>query len=103
GLTLPAALFELMGSPVSLGSIDVFHLMNDRAMRARGLSGNHCLFVVELAGRLDPTNLGLRLNRAVAALPELRFRLDDSLLRGLRPRWVVDSQRPVPAPEFHEA
>lgn len=82
-----------MTSPVLLGGIDVFHLMNDRAMRSRGLAGNHCLFVVELDGRLDPARLAARLDRAVQAVPELRFRLDTSLLGGVRPRWVIDPGR----------
>ncbi|WP_437671346.1 hypothetical protein [Sorangium sp. So ce131] len=92
-----------MTSPVLLGGIDFFHLMNDRAMRSRGQAGNHCLHVLELDGRLDMARLAARLERATRALPELRFRLDDSLLgRAGRPRWVVDHHRRAPVPRLHE-
>lgn len=83
-----------------LGGIDVFHLINDRALRRAGLSGNDCLVVVELAGRLDAARLQRRLERAVLALPELRWRLDDPLLG--RPRWVLDPRRRAPAARIHE-
>jgi len=89
-----------MSAPVLLGGIDVFHLMNDRAMRGRGFSGNDCLFVAELEGRLDPAALERRLDRAARALPELRWRLDEGLLG--RPRWVVDPRRGAPALRVHE-
>ena len=91
-----------MTAPVLLGGIDVFHLMNDRAMRARGLAGNHCLFVVELAGRLDLARLQARLDRAVAAVPELRWRLDAGPLGVGRPRWVVDPVRGAPTASLRE-
>ncbi|KYG11042.1 hypothetical protein BE21_08950 [Sorangium cellulosum] len=92
-----------MTSTVLLGGIDHFHLMNDRAMRARGQAGNHCLFVLELDGRLDLGRLAARLERATRALPELRFRLDNSVLgRVGRPRWVVDHHRRAPEPRLHE-
>ncbi|XXX74044.1 wax ester/triacylglycerol synthase domain-containing protein [Sorangium sp. So ce134] len=92
-----------MTSTVLLGGIDHFHLMNDRAMRSRGQAGNHCLFVLELDGRLDLGRLAARLERATRALPELRFRLDDSVLgRAGRPRWVVDHHRRAPEPRLHE-
>lgn len=58
-----------------LGGVDAFHLVNDRVMRARGLAGNHCLFVVAVGGRLDVQRVIRRLERAVALLPELRRRL----------------------------
>jgi hypothetical protein len=85
-----------MTAPILLGGIDVFHLMNDRALRSRGLAGNHCLFVIELDGRLDPGRLPARLDRAVRAVPELRFRLDSGPLALGRPRWVVDPRRAAP-------
>ncbi|WP_437740491.1 wax ester/triacylglycerol synthase domain-containing protein [Sorangium sp. So ce302] len=92
-----------MTSPVLLGGIDFFHLMNDRAMRSRGQAGNHCLFVIELDGRLDLARLAVRLERATRALPELRFRLDNSVLgRAGRPRWVVDHHRRAPGLRLHE-
>lgn len=58
-----------------LGGVDAFHLVNDRVLLARGLPGNHCLFVVWLDGRADVRRLDRRLERAVALLPELRRRL----------------------------
>ncbi|XXT16565.1 hypothetical protein WME94_40675 [Sorangium sp. So ce429] len=92
-----------MTSPVLLGGIDFFHLMNDRAMRSRGQAGNHCLYVLELDGRLDMARLAARLERATQVLPELRFRLDNSVLgRAGRPRWVVDHHRRAPEPRLHE-
>ncbi len=92
-----------MTSTVLLGGIDHFHLMNDRAMRSRGQAGNQCLFVLELDGRLDLGRLAARLDRATRALPELRFRLDNSVLgRVGRPRWVVDHHRRAPEPRLHE-
>jgi hypothetical protein len=91
-----------MTAPVLLGGIDVFHLMNDRAMRSRGLPGNHCLFVVELDGRLDPGRLVVRLERAVRAMPELRYRLDAGPLGLGRPRWVVDPRRAAPLAAVRE-
>ena len=91
-----------MTAPVLLGGIDVFHLMNDRAMRSRGQAGNHCLFVVELEGRLDLGRLAARIDRAVRALPELRWRIDQGPLGVARPRWVVDPRRGAPAPSLRE-
>lgn len=92
-----------MTSTVLLGGIDFFHLMNDRAMRSRGQAGNHCLFVLELDGRLDMARLAARLERATRDVPELRFRLDDSVLgRVGRPRWVVDHHRRAPAARLIE-
>lgn len=58
-----------------LGGIDVFHWMNDRGMRARGLPGNHCIFVAELEGRLDPGALEARVARAIDLVPELALRV----------------------------
>src|SRR5262245_47732473 len=84
-----------MNGPVLLGGIDVFHLMHDRDMRARGLAGNHCAFVVELGGRLDPARLSSRLARAVELVPELGFRL--AVRPAELPRWVVDPGRPLPS------
>jgi hypothetical protein len=72
--------------------------MNDRLMRARGLAGNHCLFVLELDGRVDIPRLDVRLERAVSAVPELRFRLDQGLLQ--RPSWVIDHGSPAPSVEI---
>ncbi|AKT38388.1 uncharacterized protein CMC5_025340 [Chondromyces crocatus] len=89
-----------MNTPVLLGGIDVFHLMNDRAMRGRGLSGNDCLFVVELGGRLDPDQLQRRLDRAVEVVPELRWRLDVPLFA--RPRWAYEPQRAAPRVRVHD-
>ncbi len=86
---------------VLLGGIDVFHLMNDREMRARGLAGNHCAFVLELDGRLDPARLDVRLARAVALVPELRFRLAGGF--PFRARWVVDEGAGAPRVVVREA
>ena len=58
-----------------LGGIDVFHWMNDRGMRSRGLPGNHCLLVAELEGRLDPGALEARIARAFDLVPELSLRV----------------------------
>ncbi len=69
-----------------LGAIDIFHLVNDREMRRRGLAGNHCAIVVEVEGRLDIARLGARLDRARALLPELRFRLRGGFPSS--PKWV---------------
>ncbi|MCK6592983.1 MAG: hypothetical protein L6Q76_35970, partial [Polyangiaceae bacterium] len=80
-----------------LGGVGIFHLVNDRAMRARGLAGNHCVFVLELAGKLDPARLDVRLARAVSDLPELRFRLKSGFPPLLNPpSWVIDAGRPPP-------
>lgn len=75
-----------MSGPVPLGGIDVFHLMEDREMRSRGLAGNLCVYHLELDGRLDPGGLGRRVRRAVELVPELGWRL----ARGLAPppRWT---------------
>lgn len=87
-----------MPKAAKLGGVGIFHLMNDRAMRERGLAGNHCVFVLELAGRLDPARLDVRLARAVSDLPELRFRLKSGPLRDLLkpPEWTIDAGRPPP-------
>lgn len=74
--------------------------MNDRLMRSRGLAGNHCIFVLELDGRVDVAKLDVRLERAVSAVPELRFRLQHSLLG--RPSWVIDHGRAAPSVEVRE-
>lgn len=74
-----------MSDAVVLGGVDVFHLMNDRAMRARGLAGNHCAYVLMLDGRLDARALERRLARAIAWMPELRYRLEGGFPR--LPRW----------------
>src|SRR5688572_3029980 len=68
--------------------------MNDRAMRARGLAGNHCVLALELDGKLDIARLDVRLARAVSDMPELRFRLKGRFPR--KPRWEVDAGRPPP-------
>jgi hypothetical protein len=71
--------------------------MNDRAMRARGLAGNHCVFVLELDGKLDPARLDVRLARAASDLPELKFRLKTGFPPLLKPpTWVIDAGRPPP-------
>jgi hypothetical protein len=88
-----------MAGPVLLGGIDVFHLANDRAMRSRGLAGNHCAFVIEVEGRLDREALEARLAHAVKAVPELSWRLESPLLG--RPRWAPDPTRPPPAVGLH--
>lgn len=84
-----------------LGGVGVFHLMNDRLMRSRGLAGNHCLLVLELERHIDLPKLDIRLERAVSAVPELRFRLDQRLLG--RPSWVIDHGRPAPSLELRDA
>jgi hypothetical protein len=83
-----------------LGGVGIFHLVNDRAMRARGLAGNHCVFVLELAGKLDPARLDVRLARAVSDLPELRFRLKSGFPPFFSPSWVIDAGRPPPRAEI---
>lgn len=83
-----------MRAPVDLGGLDVFHLMNDRDMRARGLAGNHCVYLVELAGKLDPARLQRRLDRAVRVLDELRSRLEGAF--PFRARWHVDKSARAP-------
>jgi diacylglycerol O-acyltransferase / wax synthase len=88
-------------TPAVLGGIGVFHLMNDRGMRARGLPGNHCLLALELDGRVDIARLDVRLARAVSDMPELRFRLQKRVFGG--PRWVVDGGRPAPRAELIQA
>lgn len=90
-----------MPAAAQLGGIGVFHWMNDRTMRSRGLSGNHCLYVLELDRRLDIASLNARLDRAVRAVPELCFRLDVGL--GRPPRWRIDPRRPAPQVTLHEA
>jgi hypothetical protein len=86
-----------------LGGVGIFHLVNDRAMRARGLAGNHCVFVLELAGKLDPARLDVRLARAVSDLPELRFRLKSGFPPFIAPSWVIDAGRPPPRAEILNA
>jgi len=78
--------------PLPLGGVDAFHLVNDRVMRSRGLAGNHCLFVVELDGRLDVQRLNRRIERAVALAPELSRRL---VRTPAGPAWV---DNPAPPP-----
>ena len=56
-----------MPTSAPLGGIGVFHLMNDRAMRARGLPGNHCVLALELDGKLDIPRLDVRLARHARA------------------------------------
>lgn len=73
--------------------------MNDRALRARGLPGNHCMLVLALGGRLDLHALDLRIERAAELLPELRFRLKYGL-PGTLPRWEIDASRPVRRPNL---
>jgi hypothetical protein len=85
----------------ALGGIGVFHLMNDRGMRARGLPGNHCVLALELDGRIDIARLDVRLARAVSDMPELRFRLKKRF--PMVPRWVVDAGRPAPRAELIQA
>lgn len=77
---------------IPLGGVDAFHLVNDRVMRARGLAGNHCLFVVAVDGRLDVQRLVHRLERAVALLPELRRRL---VATPAGPAWQETAAPPV--------
>ncbi len=77
---------------IPLGGVDAFHLVNDRVMRARGLAGNHCLFVVAVDGRLDVQSLVRRLERAVALLPELRRRL---VATPAGPAWQETAAPPV--------
>jgi iron complex transport system substrate-binding protein len=71
--------------------------MNDRAMRARGLAGNHCLFVVELADRLDLGRLQARLDRVaetVAGHPRPRTLLLEWLDPPFAPgHWVPEMVR----------
>jgi hypothetical protein len=87
------------GGAVLLGGVDVFHLMNDREMCARGLAGNHCLYVAELDGHLEVPALERRLAAAVHAVPELRWQLSTSVPG--RPRWVL-SPSAAPAVTTHE-
>lgn len=89
-----------MPTSAPLGGIGIFHLMNDRAMRARGLPGNHCILVLELEGRLDLNSLDRRIQRAAQALPELRYTLKHDWLR-LQSRWAVDPSRKIPRPALY--
>src|SRR5262249_11282418 len=73
-----------------LGGVDVFHLVRDREMRARGLAGNHCAYVLELEGHVDASAVDRRLARAVELVPELGARLRN----GFPPRWVTGSAAP---------
>src|SRR4051812_34629427 len=75
------------------GGVDAFHLVTDRVMRSRGLAGNHCLFVVALAGRLDLLHLNRRIERAVALAPELGRRL---VATPLGPAWRDGPASPPP-------
>jgi diacylglycerol O-acyltransferase / wax synthase len=84
---------------VALGGVDVFHLMTDRAMRSRGLPGNHCAYVLALGGRLDVDLLARRVERACRDLDELRFRLETPLAGA--PRWRVAAPAGAPAIEVH--
>lgn len=79
---------------IPLGGVDAFHLVTDRVMRGRGLAGNHTVFAVEVAGRLDLKELHRRLARAVEVLPELRRRL---VRTPAGPAWAEGSG---PAPEL---
>ena len=89
-----------MPATARLGGVGVFHLVNDRVMRARGLAGNHSVFALELDGKLDPARLDVRLARAVSDLPELRFRLKTGFPPLLKPpSWVIDAGRPPPRAE----
>ena len=78
-----------------LGGVDVFHLVHDREMRARGLASNHCLFVAELEGRVDERALEARLARAVRVMPELSWGL--ARFPAWPPRWSVRAGRDSPA------
>src|SRR4051812_44128891 len=89
-----------MSESVLLGGVDVFHLVNDRHMRSRGLAGNHCAYVLELDGRLDIGRLQARLENAVRAVPELSWRLAGGF--PFRPRWVARRERSVPPVGFHQ-
>lgn len=83
----------------ALGAVDVFHLLNDREMRGRGLSGNHCAFVAELDGRVDVRRVGRRLAAAMKSCPELRFRLRGGFSLpgvGLGPAWEVSADETPP-------
>jgi hypothetical protein len=82
-----------MSRSVLLGGADVFHLVGDYAMRRDGAPGNHCAFAVTLDGRIDLGRLERRLARAVALVPELRFRLVYRF--PLRPRWTEDPDFPL--------
>jgi diacylglycerol O-acyltransferase / wax synthase len=77
---------------IPLGGVDAFHLVTDRVMRRRGLAGNHCLFAVEVDGRLDPKRLERRIERATSLLPELRRRIARTLAG---PAWI-DTNAPAP-------
>lgn len=83
-----------------LGGVDIFHLVNDGEMRARGLCGNHCAFVIEVEGRLEPRRLDRRLAAAAIALPELGWRLGGGW--PVPPRWQVERRSP-PVVAVHEA
>jgi hypothetical protein len=76
---------------VALGGADVFHLINDRAMRAAGLASNQCAYVLALDGRIEPSLLQRRAARAEALVPELCFRLAAGPLR--LPAWVPAAPR----------
>ncbi|MBK8253498.1 MAG: hypothetical protein IPK82_12630 [Polyangiaceae bacterium] len=71
-----------------LGGVDVFHLVNDRVMRARGVAGNHCLFAVAAEGHIPVRSLTRRLEHAAEVLPELRSRL---VRTPVGPAWEAGS------------
>jgi hypothetical protein len=80
-----------------LGGVDVFHLVRDAEMRARGLPGNHCVFVIELAGRVDVARLRRRVARAVDLVPELGAVLGGLWLPEWQPKGRVPEVRELPA------
>ncbi|MBI4703541.1 MAG: hypothetical protein HY744_20715 [Deltaproteobacteria bacterium] len=82
------------GAPTDLGPVDLFLFRAHQEMRARGLGGNACALVLELAGRLATDRLDRRLARAVAELCELRWQLGRGL--DLQPQWRVARARPGP-------
>jgi len=82
------------GGPVPLGPVDVFHVRTHQEMIAEGLAGNGCALAIELDGWVDLARLSRRLTRALALMPELRWRLG----RDVRLRHVWRTRRTLAPP-----
>jgi hypothetical protein len=77
-----------------LRGADVFHLVNDREMRAEGRAGNQAAFVMMLEGRVDEGVLRARVERAAAEVPELSGRVTGTW--PFRARWASGALPPPP-------
>lgn len=77
------------GASVPLGGADVFHLVNDRLMRAEQPGSNQCALVVDLDGRIDPDKLRRRIQHATTLEPHFNATLRSPLLRVAS--WIRDT------------